>query len=54
MPAFTSLTQQQLDQATAALDRPPEIEFGTTDAETNVQLTWQGHSFPQTVVDEQS
>ena len=54
MPAFTSLTQQQLDQATAAPDRPPEIEFGTTDAETNVQLTWQGHSFPQTVVDEQS
>ena len=40
--AYTSLTQEQLDQTTAADGCPPEIEPGTTDAETNVPLEWQG------------
>ena len=39
--AYTSLTQMQLDQATAAHDCPPEIEHGTTDAATGNQLVWQ-------------
>ena len=42
--AYTSLIQAQLDQALAAHDCPPEIEFGTTDAVTNVQLVWQNKS----------
>ena len=40
--AYTSLIQEQLDQATASRNCPPEIEHGTTDAETDLQLVWQG------------
>ena len=42
--AYTSLTQEQLDQAAAAHDCPPEIEYETNDAETGVQLVWKGQT----------
>ena len=42
--AYTSLTQEQLDQAAASHDCPPEIEHGTNDAETGVQLVWKGET----------
>ena len=38
--AYTSLTQGQLDQATACFDCPPEIEPGTNDTVTGAQLVW--------------
>ncbi len=40
--AYTSLTQKQLEQATAAIDCPPVIEDGTIDAETGVGLALPG------------
>ena len=42
MPEYTSLTQKQLEQATATLDCPPVIEDGTTDPETGVALAFPG------------
>lgn len=40
--AYSSLAQHQLDEAIAAQDCPPKIEYGMSDAETGVELVWQG------------
>lgn len=41
-PAYTSLTQKQLEQATISLKYSPIIEYGTTDPETGVALVFPG------------
>ena len=45
-PAFTRLTQSQLDQAIADDECPPAIEQGTIDTVTNVQLVWRRSALP--------
>ena len=42
--AYTSLTQEQFDQATASHDCPPEIEHGTNNSETGFQLVWKAQT----------
>ena len=43
-PAYTSLTQEQLDLAVVPDDCPPEIEHGTNDTVTGLQLVWKNQN----------